>query len=466
MTEFRPPAPVPPKERPSLWRMFWMARRCTLSILFERGYSMKMGHIRFPGWNHFMVNEPKWVRHVLVDHADRFPKGEMLCAMMRPLVGDGIFISSGDMWKRQRRMIDPAFEQTRLQTAFPLMMDAVEAMEGRLDALADGAVLRADLETTHVTADVIFRTIFSEPMEADAARRVFAAFERFQDAAPSIGMWRAAGILPWFSVRRMQAGRAAREIRGLLRELIRRRLDETQDGAPREPQDILDSLIAARDPGTGKGFTVTELVDQVAVLFLAGHETTASTLAWTLYLVAMCPEVQDRLHGEALEVMGDRRPEFQDVSRLKYTRDVFRETLRLYPPAPFLPRRSTVTECLRDKTVPPDSAVVVSPWLIHRHRVLWDRPDVFDPDRFREESARDSVRHAYLPFGQGPRVCAGAAFAMQEATLILACLMRRYRFECDPGHTPRPVGRLTVRSENGVALRIHSRFNCSQLDAD
>ena len=167
MTEFRPPAPVPPKERPSLWRMFWMARRCTLSILFERGYSMKMGHIRFPGWNHFMVNEPKWVRHVLVDHADRFPKGEMLCAMMKPLVGDGIFISSGDLWKRQRRMIDPAFEQTRLQTAFPLMMDAVEAMERRFDALADGAALRADVETTHVTADVIFRTIF---LRADRGR--------------------------------------------------------------------------------------------------------------------------------------------------------------------------------------------------------------------------------------------------------------------------------------------------------
>ena len=461
MTDFRPPAPVPPKERPSLWRMFWMARRCTLSILFERGYSMKMGHIRFPGWNHFMVNEPKWVRHVLVDHADRFPKGEMLCAMMKPLVGDGIFISSGDLWKRQRRMIDPAFEQTRLQTAFPLMMDAVEAMERRLDALPEGAPLRTDVETTHVTADVIFRTIFSEPIEADAADRVFAAFEQFQETAPSIGMWRAAGILPWFSLRRLRAGRAAREIRDLLQGLIRRRVAETEQDPPPEPRDILDSLIAARDADSGKGFTVTELVDQVAVLFLAGHETTASTLAWALYLVAMCPEVQDRLHREALEVLGQGRPEYQHVSRLKFTRDVFRETLRLYPPAPFLPRRSTETECMRDKTVPPGSAVVVSPWLIHRHRTFWDRPDIFDPDRFRTENAKESMRSAYLPFGQGPRVCAGAAFAMQEATLILACLLRRYRFECEPGHTPKPIGRLTVRSENGVALRLYSRFNCT-----
>ena len=438
-----------------------MARRCTLSILFERGYSMKMGHIRFPGWNHFMINEPKWVRHVLVDHAERFPKGEMLCAMMRPLVGDGIFISNGDLWKRQRRMIDPAFEQTRLKTAFPLMMDAVDAMVARFDALPDGAPLRADLETTHVTADVIFRTIFSEPMEKDAAGRVFSAFERFQDAAPSIGMWRAAGVLPWFSLRRLKAGRAAREIRNLLEQLIRRRLAAPARDEEPEARDILASLIAARDPDSGRGFGLKELVDQVAVLFLAGHETTASTLAWALYLVAMCPEIQDRLHRESMDVLGDRRPAYSDIGRLKLTRDVFRETLRLYPPAPFLPRRATETEHIRDKVVPPGSAVVISPWLIHRHRTLWDRPDIFDPDRFQTEGAKASLRSAYLPFGQGPRVCAGAAFAMQEATLILACLLRRFRFECEPGHTPRPVGRVTVRSENGVALRLYSRFNCA-----
>lgn len=457
LREFRPPAPTPPKERPSLFKMFMLARRCNLSILFEKGYSMKLGHIRFPGWHHYMVNEPGLARRILMEPAERFPKGEMLRSIMKPLLGNGVSLSNGDEWKRQRRMIDPAFAQARLQNVFPLMLDAVDALVERLDALDDGATLRADVEMTHATADIIFRTIFSVAMDQPDARRVFDAFMRFQDTAPTIGLWRAAGLPTFLSVRRWQAERAARKIREPLGALTRERYAAFHRGESDERKDILASFIAAQDPETGEHFDLDDLIDQVAVMFLAGHETTASALSWTLYLLAMQPQVQERLHDEAVKVLGARRPTFEDIAKLKFTADVFREALRLYPPAGFLVRRSAETEQMRDKTVAAGSTVVISPWLMHRHREHWDRPNIFDPDRFKTPEGKESARAAFLPFSLGPRVCIGASFAMQEAKLVLATLVRRYRFEPEPGHTPVPIGRLTIRSENGIPLRIRRR---------
>ena len=253
-----------------------------------------------------------------------------------------------------------------------------------------------------------------------------------------------------------RAWRAARAIRAILEAPLKRRLDALRAGRSVPTNDILASLLAARDD-EGKGFTDRELLDQICMLFLAGHETSAAGLALALYLLANCPHLQERLHAEAVEVLGDRAPRFSDMKRLSFSRDVFREALRLYPPVAMVARDATRPEQLGNKAVAAGQVVFVPIWLMHRHRQHWNDPDVFDPDRFETENGREALRCAYLPFSMGPRVCAGASFALQEATLLLSAFARRFRVSPKPGHTPEPVARLTLRSANGVLLMVEPR---------
>jgi cytochrome P450 len=445
------------KSKASFLTRFFRGGKSWLDIQFERSYKMKMGHVRAPGLNVYMVNEPSLVRRILVEQWERFPKHKMLDQMLKPLLGDSIFTSNGELWKRQRRMIDPAFEQARLQVVFPLMRSAVDDLLSRLDSRQDGEILDVDIEMTHITADIIFRTVFSQPLEGEEAHKVFNEFIKFQESAARVTVLLTYQFPEWLTPWRARWNRSGQEIRRLLEKFIRPRYEAYMRGEAAPQQDILASLIAAEDPETGARFSIDELVDQIAIIFLAGHETSASALTWALYLIAMSPDIQDRLHQEACSIMADREPEFSDIKKLRLTWNVFRETLRLYPPVGYFVREVMETQCMRDKTMPKGSVVLVSPWLIQRHRVHWDTPDIFDPDRHDRPETKESLRCAYLPFGLGPRVCMGAAFAMQEAVMVLASLARRYQFEPLPNHTPRPVGRVTIRSDNGVRLRISRR---------
>jgi cytochrome P450 len=220
---------------------------------------------------------------------------------------------------------------------------------------------------------------------------------------------------------------------------------------------MLAAFIDAEDPETGKRFNDRELVDQVGIMFLAGHETSASALAWALYLIAQVPDVQRRLQAEADAVFADGPLEFAKMRQLPFTRDVFRETLRLYPPVAFVPRDASEAEEMRGKQILPGSILFVSPWLMHRHTEHWEDPDVFDPDRFARQETRASEQKAYLPFSKGPRVCLGAAFALQEAVIVLATIMRDWTLHPVQDHTPIPIARLTLRSENGIILNMERR---------
>jgi cytochrome P450 len=428
---------------------------------------MKMGEVHLPGVDLYMVNEPSLVRRVMVEEAGAFPKHEMLGDALRPLLGDSIFTTNGEVWRRQRALMDPSFEAARIRHVFGRMREAAQAMAARLREVPDGAEHDVEIEMTHVAADIILRTILSQPLDSAAARQIFDAFARYQALAPRLMMPAFFGLRwlrPWWQIRRSQS--AAAEIRLLLATLIRPRYDAARSGQPTEDGDILATLLRVRDEASGAGFGFDELVDQVAMLFLAGHETSASALSWALHLLAHSPDVQERLHEEAersLDPAGDDPGALKDLT---LTRNVFREALRLFPPVGFLARQSARGCEMRDKQVAAGSSVVVSPWLIQRHRALWARPDEFDPDRYAEgpdaagedePPARESLRRAYLPFGMGPRVCIGAAFAQQEATLILATLAREFRFEPVAGHVPEPVGRLTIRAENGIRLRMYQR---------
>jgi cytochrome P450 len=459
MSRFCPVYPKPLKSKASMLLMFFGKRRSWLDGLYERSYGMKMGEIKLPGLALYMVNEPPLVRRVLVEQAAKFPKHTLLGKLLKPLLGESIFTTNGEQWQRQRAMMDQSFAQTRLKLVFPLMKAAASAMQERLDRLPDGAAYDVDVEMTHVTADIIFRTILSQTLSGASAHKIFDAFTRFQELAPRIVnpvLFKLPRLFaPWLAIRRSNA--AAGEIRAHLEGFIRPRYEAHNQGNPGAHQDILASLLDAVDPQTGRGFSFDELVDQVAMLFLAGHETSASALAWSLYLIAMSPEIQERMHDEAVAVLGGKDPDYSDIKQMSLIWNVFRETLRLYPPVGFFARQATETQPMRDKTIHAGASVVIAPWLIHRHRDLWERPDEFDPDRYNTDSARESLKCAYLPFGLGPRVCMGATFALQEAGLILATLVKRYRFEPLPDHQPQPVGRLTIRSDNGIRVRILKR---------
>ena len=409
----------------------------------------------------YMVRQSELIREILVRRAADFPKSALMDDMLRALTGYSIFVSNGEAWRRHRRLMDPAFEAARIRAVFPMMLDAVDACAARIEAHLQGPraaePFALDVEMTHYAADVIFRTIFSEPMDADGARRFFKAFNVFQEIAYAHGMLKLGRVPTNLLPGAWRARRAAKVIRAILEAPIRRRLESVRAGKPTPQDDIMATLMTTVDPDTGTGFDDGELLDQIAMLFLAGHETSAAAMSWSFYLLANCPHVQDRTYAEAMQVIGEGRPAFGHMKRLELTRDVFREAMRLYPPVAVVARDTTCSEKLLNKQADPGSTVFISPWVMHRHEKHWERPDVFDPDRFGTENGQEGLRCAYLPFSMGPRVCAGAAFALQEATLLLAELVRRFRFLPAPGHTPEPVARLTLRSANGVPLIVERR---------
>jgi cytochrome P450 len=374
------------------------------------------------------------------------------------LLGESIFTTNGAQWQRQRQMMDPAFAQARLNVAFPVMRAATDAMMERLARLPEVAQHDLEVEMTHVTADVIFRTIFSTPLEGEDAQTIFRAFAKYQAMAPRLILPAVFGVrwlvMPWD---RWRSRKAAREIRSRLENLVRPRYAACRAGAPHASVDILSAFLDACDPITKEPFGFDELVDQVAMLFLAGHETSASALSWASYLLANSPEIQERMHAEIQEVLGDRAPVAGDMKRLTLTWNVFKEALRLFPPVGFIAREADKACPMRDKQVPKGATIVLAPWLIQRHRALWESPDAFDPDRYAGDGSRESLKQAYLPFGMGPRVCMGAAFALQEAALILSTMVRHYRIEPVAGHVPMPVGRLTIRSATGLPLILRRR---------
>ena len=451
-----PPKPPAREGRVSLWRYLRLFRQDILSAQPARLYRAWMAEFRTPFFRSYLCNQPELVDLVLKQRPDDFPKSNRIREGLKPLLGNSVFVTNGDVWKRQRRIIDPAFEGGRLRDVFPAMCAAGQSAVARLAGLADGSPREIEAEASHVAADVIFRTLFSIPIENEIATRVFAEFREHQRAQPVVNLGALLPLPAWvprFHARKTKATAAV--IRGLITRLTAARMAEIEAGTA--PDDLATKIMTTPDPVDGKSFATEEMVDQVAIFFLAGHETSASALAWALYLAALYPDWQDRIAAEAQATFGDGTPEFGHVSKLRITRDVFRETLRLYPPVPMMVREAARPETFRGRDVPAGSQIVLSPWHLHRHERLWDAPDAFDPARFATENGKSCMRSAYMPFSAGQRVCTGAGFAMIEGVLLLAMLVRAYRFDVVPERPAMPVAHLTVRGKDGIWLRITPR---------
>ncbi len=452
---YRPPAPVPLSPLRSLLRVMGEGDGNLLSLVPKAAYRERITPLGYSRRSIVLINDPSCIRDVMTDPLEIFPKNDLFVGALEPLVGDSIFVSSGDTWRRQRAMIDPAFSHMRINQAFPAMAQAVEEYQQLLDQHAQsGQLLSLDVAMSQLTADVICRTIFSQSLESNRAKDVFQAFTEFERTVASV------------EIRRLIFGKAfdkvdqpahvlaaCQRIRGHIGQMLAPRLAE---GA--EPvDDIVGAVIKARDFDTGKGFSRQELIDQIGVFFLAGHETTASVLTWTFFILSQQPDTVARMRAEIDGVVGEGPVRFEHVKKLALVRSVFREVLRLYPPITFIPRVASETTNIAGRRIKRGAMVMISPWTTHRNALLWDDPDRFVPDRFIGGTEQAEKDNTFLAFGLGPRVCIGAAFATIESGLILASLVRRYDFIPQAPEKVRPVARLTTRPAEQILCQVKRR---------
>ncbi|MEO6300973.1 MAG: cytochrome P450, partial [Paracoccaceae bacterium] len=420
-----PPKPTPRPDKVSLWRYLKLFRQDILSAQPARLYHAWMAEFRTPFFRSYLVNDPALIARVLTERPDDFPKSTRIGEGLRPLLGNSVFLTNGEVWKRQRRIIDPAFEGGRLRDTYPAILAAAQSAVERMPT---GAT-EIEEPLSHAAADVIFRTLFSIPIENATAAQVFHEFKTYQRTQPILNLAAFIPLPRWMPrFHRPATKRAAAKIRHLITALTLSRAHEIAAGTA--PNDLATKIMTTPDPLTGQRFDTDEMVDQVAIFFLAGHETSASALSWALYLLATHPKAQARIAVESATLTDP--PQFSELSKLKFTRDTFRETLRLYPPVPMMVRENTKPEFFRDRPVKPGAQIVLSPWHLHRHDRFWPDPDEFNPDRWQTDRNRASARDAYMPFSAGPRVCTGAGFAMVEGTILLALLIRAFKFEPVP----------------------------------
>jgi cytochrome P450 len=452
---YRPPAPLLRGPLFSLVRTAMRRDRDLLSLLPAQAYQDLITPLGSSRRGILLVNAPDEVSRILADPDGVFPKSDLMVGALMPLVGESIFVSHGAMWKRQRQMIEPAFSHMRVNRAFGAMVAAVDDFEPVLDQhAADGTPLALDTAMSQLTADIITRTIFTRGLESQAAREVFTNFAEWQGRVAQVDIRTLLLGKPFADVPQPQGVvDACRKIREHVGTLLDERL------APGAPvlDDIAGAAIAARDPATGAAFSREELIDEIATFFLAGHETTASALTWTFFLLSQLPAVAARLREEVAQEIGSAPVEYEHLRRLPVTRNVFRETLRLYPPLTFIPRVAADATRIGDRRIRRGTMIMISPWTMHRHTKLWNAPDRFDPDRFASDREKSHVSGAYLPYGAGPRVCVGAAFAQTESALIMARLVRRFDFEVlDPARVE-PSSRLTTRPLREIECRVRRR---------
>jgi cytochrome P450 len=404
----------------------------------------RLGHLRS-----YFVSRPEYVRHVLVGNHRNYEKGNLF-AKLKTVAGEGLLFSEGEAWRQQRRWVAPAFQRSQVQGVVPVMGRVMQdCLERWQRERADGEAFDVVPEMSRLALDMVCRAMFgAEPPGA--------GFHRLVDEGLAYTNYLVNNFVTpplWVPTRRNRAAR--RTLAGIhdtIRSMVESARTRSGDGA-----DLLRLLMDARDEETGASMSEPQLLDQMITLLVAGHETTAMTLSWALYLLGQDPESTARLRSEADAVLGDGDPSAAELGRLEFTLNVVRESLRLYPPVWAMPRQSIEADEIGGYRIPRRTMVTMSPWIVHRHPEFWDEPERFDPDRFRPERSQDRPRQAFFPFGAGGRSCVGEDFALLEATLVLAMTLRRFDVQLVAEHPVEPDPILTLRPRHGIHLRLRER---------
>ncbi|TCL01085.1 cytochrome P450 [Shimia isoporae] len=440
-----PPVHVPLATEPlGIMGSLKAARSNLLSILPEIAVRQPMVSGQ-TGIRWHMIMDPGAIRRVLLENVDNYPKSKATKNILRPAIGDSLFIAEGAHWRWQRRAAAPVFSQRNMLSLAPVMSAAALRAVDRVAAAGNRAVDFQD-EMVRTTFDVISEVTFSGDgsFDADAVHR---AIDLYIAEAGKVSLLDMLGVPDWVPrPGRVFSGKAVGKMKSVADEAIEARRKRGASDVP----DLLDLLMAGEDPETAKSMNTSELRDNLLTFIVAGHETTALTLAWSLYLCAYDQDVQERARVEAQRCMSGAAPTGEEAAKMPLIRQIVDEALRLYPPAGIISRTAQAPDVLCARDIRPGDTVMIPIYALHRNHMLWDNPNAFDPSRFADKKSVD--RYAYLPFGDGPRICIGASFAIQEAVIILATLLARFRFELVEGRDPDPVMILTLRPDDGVWL--------------
>jgi cytochrome P450 len=445
-----PPSPPRAPETMSFFGRLAMMRENVLGTWGQQAYEEDILQGRFFGHSSFILNTPDAIKHVLVDNYENYTRTPAGFRVLRPVLGEGLLIAEGRAWKHQRRTLAPAFTPRAVATLVPHMIAATDETIAKLQT-ACGAPVDLREAMQRMTLEIAGRTMFSLEMSRHGpALRDFVMEYGARLARPHfLDIMLPAG---WPSPQDFARARfRKRWTRFVAMLMAERRAAGKPEGAP--PSDLFDLMGAARDPETGDAFTDEQLGDQVATMILAGHETTATALFWALYLLALDTASQDQLAVEARDATVNGA---LDVERLKFTRAVVDETMRLYPPAFLIARAAAGPDTIAGRPVKKKDVILIAPWLLHRHEKLWRDPNAFIPSRFMPGTPPPD-RFAYLPFGVGARVCIGAHFALVEATLALAKLIGAFQVELLDKQPMIPVGVVTTQPDRSPMFRITPR---------
>jgi cytochrome P450 len=401
-----------------------------------------------------IVSDPDGVRRVMLDNVANYPKTDMEKRFFTAMFGEGLLSSDGATWKTHRKVMAPSFDPRSVAGYAPAMAETTEAFREHWDALANNPEVDISEEMKALTLQIICKTMFSSDSE-----------ELIGLTGDALGLTQVAlnfsilDVLPIIGPRRMNAkADAIHADFAKMDEAVYRMIAEREKNPDETPKDLLARLIAAKDPDDGAGMNASEVRDEVLTIFMAGHETTAVTMTWVWYLLSQHPAVEAKLHAELDAVLGGRTPTAEDIPNLPYARMVIEEAMRIYPPAPGVSTRIALKDDeICGVKVKAGTQIAIAPWILHRHRKLWDNPERFDPERFSAANSVGRPRFAYLPFGGGPKVCIGAVLAMTEATLILAVLAQRYSPRLKAGEDIKLQARITLRPQGGMKMILERR---------
>lgn len=451
----RPAAPVPPATRLKFRALWRGMRENPIATLPQACYDKPAAWIGRWWSPMLLLNAPADIERVLLTNAGNYRKSPQLQRRIQPALGDGLLTADGETWRSSRRIAAPLFSPKAIAAMFDDMAQAAQAMSARWQEECAEGPLELAGQYQRLTYEIVSRTVFSGALDEERLlvhqemARYFDSIGRVDLATllnlpswiPTWSHWRAAGNIAAF--------------RNILLNAVKDRLAARAQGATYA--DLLDRLSFARDPQTGAAMPEATVTDNVLTFLAAGHETTGNALTWISYLLASFPDAEEEMLAELSRELGGGPAPAGSLERLPFTRAVIEESMRLYPPAPFMGRQAIEPDELAGEAVKAGTEILISPWVVHRHRLLWGEPDLFDPGRFSPERRGTIARGAYIPFGLGPRICIGLGFAMQEILTVLSIVVPRYRFALPEGAEVVPRSRITLAPRDGMAMVVTPR---------
>lgn len=401
----------------------------------------------------YLVNHPDLVRELLVKKVDVFTKRAVGFSVVKKVLGESTFTANGDVWKRKRKLVQPSFHKKRISNLGEIMTDTIEDMLNDWEAICDeNGVIEVTDAMMRLTLTVVVKALFSTGLSKEEVQTVADVFTPLLDETNFRANY-PFQILNKIRVRQnVTYEKNIAELNAIIFRIIRDRRAST------EPHnDLLQMLMEAKDEETGELLSDAELRDEVMTVFIAGHETTANAMSWLWVILSQQPEIRKEIENEVAMVLGQKKPTAADFPNLPYILKVFKETLRVYPPVPILPRGIEEDSTLGNYEIKKGGEVFFSAYLLHRHPDFWENPEVFDPNRFERETERKQHPFAYLPFGGGPRICLGNSFAMMEAVFIVAMTTQRFRLKVVNKKPVEPLISLTTRPKGGVQVKLARR---------